>query len=273
MRQIRAALWGVLAAGLCGGVVSAQEVAHAQPVRDAYRSALWVENVGTNTLYHDEGGGSRRFAFGASATGGNYFLFQANHAGFFGMAVQSPQATAQPYYAYRAGSSGIANHWYTPGNSSWNVGVDNDHALQIDANRDLRVIQGEVHADGYQLNADRYLFVRYVSWDFVQNPYLGGFVARLDLPQGAEIVQFQASVVTTGDTAAAQIIRSPDGWTVPGAIQVLCGVSANTNSTPSTTAVSNGVVDNFGYAYHIVVSQPSGTLVRSVRVQYKVGEL
>ncbi len=195
MWPIKMVVLGNLAAGLCGSPVFAQEVAYAQAFQDPFRSALWVEDVGTNTLYHNEGGGSRRFAFGNSIAGGNnYFVFQANHAGFFGMAVRSPQATAQPYYAYNAGSSGVANHWYTPSNSSWNVGVDNDHALQIDANRDLRVIQGEVHADGYQLNADRYLFAMYTPWDFVQNPYLGGFVARLDLPQGAEIVQFQASI-------------------------------------------------------------------------------
>lgn len=244
-----------------------------QSVQDPFRSALWQEDVGANLLYHNEGSGLRKFGFGTSSvSGNNYFVFQANHSGFFGMMVRSPQATAQPYYSYSAGS-GIANHWYTPSTSSWNLGVDNEHALQVDSNRDLRVIQGGVYADGYRLNSDRYLFVRFAAWDFIPNPYLGGLVTRLDLPQGAEIIQFQASIETTGGMAMVQIVRSPDAWTVPGVIQVLGSVASNTPSTPTTASIASGVVDNQNYTYHLVISQPAGTLVRSVRVQYRMDEL
>jgi hypothetical protein len=273
MRTIHAAISGILAMGSWAATAGAQVSDHARPVTDPFRSALWQEDVGANLLYHNDGGGTRKFAFGTSSvSGNNYFVFQANHSGFFGMLVRSPQATAQPFYAYGAGSSGIANHWYTASNSSWNLAVDNEHSLQVDSNRDLHVIQGEVHADGYQLNSDRYLFARFAPWDFVSNPYLGGFVTRLDLPQGAEIVQFQATIESSGGTAIVELVRTPNG-SLPAAIQLMGGVAASTTSTQQDTIIANPVVDNQNYAYHLLVSQPAGTLVRTVRVQYKVGEL
>ncbi len=246
------------------------------PFVDSFRSALWQEDVSSNLLYHNEGGGTRRLAFGASAASGNeYFVFQADVTGFFGLAVRSSQASAQPFYAYRAGPTKLANHWYSPSNSSWNLGIENQHALQVDSNRDLRVLQGVVHADGFHLNSSRVLYSQFASWDFLPNGYLGGFSVRLDLPQGAEIVQFQASIQSSGGTASAAILKVPDQWTSQP-IVILGSVSATSNSTPSTL-IGNGLVDNQNFSYHILVDhQPSVapvTLVRTVRVQYRINEL
>lgn len=249
------------------------------------RGSTWTENTMQNFLYHNDGGGTRKFILNANSTlaGTNsYLTVNANTDGFFGMAVHSPYDTAIPYYGYVLNSNAnghICNHSYNPNNSSWTLAMEGDVVLRVDANRDLLMPLGGVVADFYDLNGPRSEFAMITRFDPAIGSGSGDVWRRVELPDGSEISQFQATIVdfSRTDNLTVRLVRYTHTATygVEDVIAQVTSTGSGGGNTYSTTSISSGaaIVDNALFAYYIHFVQKPNTDFGSARTQVRVSEL
>lgn len=235
------------------------------------RSVNWYENVGANVLYHNDGGGTRKFAFNTSTPRPNdYFTLYADAAGWFGMSIGTYQTGAKPYFEYFTGGSKSAVHWYDSANSSWNLAIDNGSVLRVDSNHDLNVLDGSVRADAFELNAPRYDWVWYSALS-------GGNV--IQIPNGSIITSIYLVGVDNGAGSITANLYYQDFADLSGSLHLMGSVSSS-GSDPSSRSFATGMiaspnVANSNRAY-IIDAYGTGAGTQSpigVRVEYQRNQL
>lgn len=253
------------------------------------RGNAWTEDVPNNLLYHNDGGGTRRFILNGNAAtgvGGSSYLTVVGNvsSGFVNATVMSPFSTALTGYVYKSGS-GSAQHFYSAGNSSWHLLVDGEPALSVDADRDLNVTGGVdsafVLADEYLLRSPRIELAWVTQYDVYASVSSGGRLYRIDLPNGSSVISAEL-IATDNNTIinfAVQLVAVNSlGSFVPTPIVslVTSGYSSAKRSFVST-AVTGGLVNTDLYSYYLLVSPEVDSfpnlLLHTFRVKCQANEL
>lgn len=248
------------------------------------RGSTWTENAMQNFLYHNDGGGTRKFILNANSTlaGANsYLTVNANTDGFFGMTVHSPYDTAIPYYGYvlNGNANGhICNHSYNPNASSWTLAMEGDVVLRVDASRDLLMPLGGVVADFYELNAPRSEFVGTTWLDGPFELTSGEEVYRVHLKDGSEIIQFQARIQDLNPSANVTVALMRTDFNATSLTSIMMVTSSGSSSTEyysTDTLVTPGTqfVDNASYVYYVYIPPVPNTAFVSARTQIRVSDL
>ncbi|GEM_PF-3942460 len=246
----------------------------------APRGNTWTEVVADNFLYHNDGGGVRRFAFNQSSVpmGNEYFVFRANVSGLFGHILKSSNALGQPFYGYQVGSGasfGSAIHYYSPGaRSSWNLALENSIAMRVFNDGDVD-ITGRVEAEAFALQAPRAEFGWVREIDAFTSPAANTFYSKIALRDGSQVFQFQSNYTDTdplGDIQISLVRIDPAG--VESVVAQITSTGTPGTTTGSTASISFPDVDNQNYAYYVKVFLGGpGVSFSNARYQYRVTDI
>lgn len=244
------------------------------------RSANWVENAGSNFLYHNEGGGLRKVMINTASPydGNTYFTVNANVAGtnqFVGMAMASSNSTAFPFYAYAAGSD-KALHWFNPNADAWFLSINSTNVLKVSPASGAE-FYGDVSADAYYLNTPRSEFIMSSRLDGGPILTSGEQLHRVHIRDGSEIVQFQARIQDLNPSANLQIFLMRTDFSA-ATLTTIASVSSSGSGTTfdystSTITGGTGVVDNSQYLYYVYYAPVANTEFMSARTQIFANEL
>lgn len=263
------------------------------------RGSSWYEDVSNNVLYHNDGGGTRRFVLNGNAAGigGSSYLTVIGNvsSGFVNATVMSPYSTATPGFVYRAGSTNSAQHFYSPSTSSWHLVIDGTNSLRVNADRDLIVPNGGVlaefiHAEAYFLDQPREESIWVTDLSLRGGDGANSLLYEIRLPHGAEVTRIDLRCVDNIfiDLAAglyfmsfAEPPASSDGQI--NYSNLVTGVTSSGSSSAvrnfASTSVTNGVINNSERSYFIRLFANDGLAIgsrfsfRGIRVTYTTSKL
>ncbi|MCA9303926.1 MAG: hypothetical protein KC996_07385 [Phycisphaerales bacterium] len=233
--------------------------------------------------------------------GSEYFGVGADTDFFAGMYISTTGINGRPFYGYSAGGGISAYHYFDGATSELKLVMPTGTAIVVDQLANTTVL-GDLAADNLGYNTPRTRYVSVSPVAFRPNDlsatvhYRGGYgypahvtdagslspiSAPLSLPDGATITELNASLreestIRNLSVAIYRVGRS----SVPEPV-------ASLNTTPagvfsgafSTSSITNPVVDNQDYTYHVQLSVGGNgwagnetTSVSFVRVAYTVSE-
>lgn len=268
-------------------ITSTPKAQHATTA-DTLLNPQWTEAPG---ILHFGGGTDKVFINRSSSIDpSEYFGVHSTVPGFAGIFVSGPEG-ALPYYGYSVDGSVNAYTYFDSSTNSWRL-YKGGTALIVDASRDL-IVTNDVIADNFEFSAPKsnYLSIAgdaFVSGSndsffssignggaYISSAGQGWLVAGVNLPHGATInrVRFFVTDTSAAGDMSLHLERLRNGFSGFTAIADLDTTGFNgTFLERIDSTISNPVVDNNLYHYHLRIYSDNWSGSPSMRIQSVVIE-